>query len=110
MELQMKHNEYKQLLQLSLFGELKPDEQAKLKEHLLTCSECRSELEEQKNILELVSSGKKTIVDEKMLSAARYQLRGALRAESSNQNYFGNAIEKFIGYFTTPLKFAAVSV
>ena len=49
----MKHNEYKQLLQLSLFGELNSEEQLKLKEHLLTCEECRIELEDQKNLLEL---------------------------------------------------------
>jgi len=104
----MKHNEYKQLLQLSLFGELKSEQQLKLKEHLLICEECRRELEDQKNLLELISGKNKTDVDEKVLSAARYQLRGALRSEKANKNIFESAIESIAQIFTTPLKFAVV--
>ena len=70
----MKHNEYKQLLQLSLFGELKTEEQIILKEHLSICEECRTELADQKNLLELILGKKKAEIDEKVLSAARYQL------------------------------------
>lgn len=106
----MKHNEYKKLLQLSLFGELKSEQQLKLKEHLLSCEECRTELEDQKNLLELISGKKITDVDEKVLSAARYQLRGALRSEKANKNIFESAIESIAQIFTTPLKFAVASV
>jgi len=106
----MKHNEYKQLLQLSLFGELKSEEQLKLKEHLLTCEECRTELEDQKNLLELISGREKADVDEKVLSAARYQLRGALRSEKANKNIFRSTIYSTAQFFITPLKFAVVSV
>ncbi|MBE0570252.1 MAG: zf-HC2 domain-containing protein [Ignavibacteriaceae bacterium] len=102
----MKHNEYKQLLQLSLFGELKSEEQLKLKKHLLTCEECRIELEDQKNLLELISGKQKTNVDEKVLIAARYQLRGALRSERSSNNILNSITENIFQYFTTPLKFA----
>jgi hypothetical protein len=102
----MKHNEYKQLLQLSLFGELKSEEQSKLKEHLLTCEECRVELEDQKKLLELISGKKKTHIDEKVLSAARYQLRGALRAEKSSKNIVSSLTDNIFQLFTTPLRFA----
>ncbi|MCU0413119.1 MAG: HEAT repeat domain-containing protein [Ignavibacteriaceae bacterium] len=102
----MKHNEYKQLLQLSLFGELKSEEQVKLKEHLLICEECRTELEDQKNLLELISGKKKAAVDEEVLSAARYQLRGALRSERSNQNIFNSVADSIFQFFPSPLKFA----
>lgn len=102
----MKHNEYKQLLQLSLFGELKSEEQSELKEHLLTCEECRVELEDQKNLLELISGKKKVAVDEKVLSAARYQLRGALRAERTSKNILGFLTDDIFQFFTTPLRFA----
>jgi len=105
----MKHNEYKQLLQLSLFGELKSEEQLKLIKHLLSCEECRAELGDQKNLLELISGKKKSEVDEKVLSAARYQLRGALRSEKANKNIFGSTIDSIAQFFTTPLKFAVVS-
>lgn len=106
----MKHNEYKQLLQLSLFGELKPDEQTLLKDHLLKCLECRSELEDQKSILELISSSKKISMDEKTLSAARYQLRGALRSEISGKGIFSGLMENFSRFFTTPIRLAVVGV
>lgn len=102
----MKHNEYKQLLQLSLFGELKSEEQIILKEHLLVCEECRAELEDQKNLLELLSGKKKPIVDEKVLSEARYQLRGALRSAQSHKNILNSAAEGISQLFTNPLKFA----
>jgi len=105
----MKHNEYKQLLQLSLFGELKSEEQLKLKEHLLTCEECRVELEDQKNLLELISGKQKANVNEKVISAARYQLRGALRAEKSNKNIFGISTDIIYQFFNTPLKVVTVS-
>lgn len=102
----MKHNEYKQLLQLSLFSELKAEEQLKLKEHLVNCEECRTELEYQKNLLELISKRKKINVDEKILSAARHQLRGALRAEKANKNILGSFADNVYQFFTTPLRFA----
>jgi hypothetical protein len=106
----MKHNEYKQLLQLSLFGELKSEEQKILKEHLLICEECRTELEDQKNLLELISGKKKLIIDDKVLSAARYQLRGALRSEQSNRNIFNSAAENISQFFTSPLKYAFAGI
>ena len=102
----MKHNEFKQLLQLSLFGELKSEELAILKEHLLTCEECRTELEDQKNLLEVISGKNKIIVDEKVLTAARYQLRGALRAEKSNDNLIKVAVSKISQIFTSQYKLA----
>jgi hypothetical protein len=105
----MKHNEYKQLLQLSLFGELKSEEQSMLKEHLLTCEECRGELEDQKSLLELISGKKKTDVDDKVLSAARYQLKGALRSEKASKNILGPIAEIVYQFFNSPLKFAIVT-
>jgi len=106
----MKHNEYKKLLQLSLFGELNSEEQSVLKEHLLTCEECRTELEDQKNLLELISGKKESNVDDKVLSAARYQLRGALRSEQLKKNIFSSTTDTISQFFTTPLKFAVASV
>jgi hypothetical protein len=106
----MKHNEFKQLLQLSLFGELKTEEQSILKEHLSVCEECRSELEDQKNLLELISGKKKSIVDEKVLSAARYQLRGALRSEKLNKNILNSFTDSISWFFISPMKSAFAGV
>ncbi len=106
----MKHNEYKQLLQLSLYGELNSEEQKLLKEHLLECIECQRELEDQKNLFEIISGKKKSNVDEKVLSAARYQLRGALRSENSNNISFQPFLVSIFEFFTTPVRFAAASI
>ena len=105
----MNHNEYKQLIQLSVFGELNENEQSMLKNHLADCDECRTELEDQKNLLELISGKEKADVDEKVLSAARYQLRGALRSETTNKNIFESTFASMSQFFVTPLKFAVVS-
>ena len=105
----MQHNEYKQLLQLSLFGELSSEEKEILKEHLLTCEECKRELEDQRNLLEIISGKKKSEVDERVLSAARYQLRGALRSEKNNANIFRSISENLTQLFSSPLKFALTS-
>jgi hypothetical protein len=67
-------------------------------------------LEDQKNLLELISGKKKQIVDEKVLSAARYQLRGALRSEQSNKNIFNSAAENISQFFTNPWKFALAGI
>ncbi|HEY7750742.1 MAG TPA: HEAT repeat domain-containing protein, partial [Ignavibacteriaceae bacterium] len=40
----------------------------------------------------------------------RYQLRGALRSENSARNIFNGLIENISHLFTTPIRFAAVSV
>ena len=78
----MNHNEYKKLIQLSLYGELSKTKQLQLEEHLHVCEECRSELENQKNLLSILAESNKYKTDEKLLTEARAQLRGALRMES----------------------------
>jgi len=105
----MKHNEYKKLLQLSLYSELKAEEQLTLKEHLVNCDECRRELEDQRNLMEIISTRKKVNVDDKILSAARYQLRGALRAEKAGRNILSGLMENISQFFTTPIRLAVVS-
>jgi hypothetical protein len=57
-------------------------------------------------LLELISGKKKAIVDEKVLSAARYQLRGALRSERSSNNILNSIAVSIFQYFTNPLRFA----
>jgi hypothetical protein len=103
----MKHNEYKKLLQLSLYGELDSVEQALLKEHIISCEECRHEFEDQKNLMEIISIRRTKEVDDKILSAARYQLRGALKAETEKKNILQTAADNILQFFTTPIRFTA---
>ena len=90
----MQHNEYKKLIQLSFYGELSPEEQNDLNEHLKSCMECREELENQKNLLALLSENKRAKVNDEILSSARYQLRGALRMEKDKLSIVDKLLQK----------------
>ncbi|MCW8810528.1 MAG: zf-HC2 domain-containing protein [Ignavibacteriaceae bacterium] len=108
----MNHNEFKQMIQLSLYGELSDDKQKKLISHLESCEECKLELEQQKSIMMLIADHRNLEVNEELLKEARIQLRGALRQERNNRSsvsYFTNHIFQL---FSTPprLAFAALSV
>ena len=102
----MQHNEYKKLIQLSFYGELSSKEQVVLNEHLKTCMECREELENQKNLLTLLSEHKSAKVNDEILSSARYQLRGALRMEKDKFGIADDLLQKLAGLFSTPARLA----
>ena len=108
----MSHNEFKQMIQLSLYGELSEEKQKKLISHLETCEECRLELEQQKNIMKLISDHKNSEVDEDLLKEARLQLRGALRQVRNKSATFSFLTDYLLRLFSTPtrLAFGAISV
>jgi hypothetical protein len=108
----MNHNEFKQMIQLSLYGELADDKQKKLFVHLESCEECRMELEQQKKIMMLISDHKNLEVNEELLKEARMQLRGALRLERSKGFSFSFLANNIFNLLSTPpsLAFGAVSV
>lgn len=112
MEQKMKHNEFKQMIQLSLYGELSEQEQKQLVKHINTCEECRIELEQQKNIMMLLSDSKKLKVNEELLKEARFQLRGALRQHKSDSFSITSFTNKFFELFSTPprLAFGAITM
>ncbi len=95
----MNHNEIKKWIRLSLYGELTNEEQSVLELHLKDCDECRNELEQQRNLLSLISD-KKNEVDDKILMEARTQLRGAIRNERQRKGSFDNVLQ-YINDFTT---------
>jgi len=102
----MQHNEYKKLIQLSFYGELSLREQDDLNKHLKICVECREELENQKNLLALLSEHKSSKVNDEILSSARYQLRGALRMEKNKFRIADELLTKLAGLFSTPARLA----
>ncbi|NNG26046.1 MAG: hypothetical protein HKM87_00855, partial [Ignavibacteriaceae bacterium] len=102
----MQHNEYKKLIQLSFYGELSSRGQDDLNKHLKTCIECREELENQKNLLALLSEHKSAKVNDEILSSARYQLRGALRMEKDKFSFADELLQKLAGLFSTPARLA----
>ena len=108
----MKHNEFKQMIQLSLYSELYDEKQKLLLAHLETCDECKAELEHQKILMSFIADHKNLEVNEELLKEARIQLRGGLRMEGSKSNWlpvFSNNIRQI---FSTPpkLAFGAISI
>ena len=108
----MKHNEYRQMIQLSLYSELSEEKQKKLISHLETCEVCRQELEHQKNLMKLITDSKNLEVDEDLLKEARLQLRGALRQERNEKVSFSSFTNYIIQFFSSPPRLAlgAISV
>jgi hypothetical protein len=99
----MNHNEIKKMIRLSLYGELTNEEQSVLELHLKDCDECRNELEQQRNLLSLIST-KKNDVDDKLLMEARAQLRGAIRNERQRKGYLDNIIQYLNNFITIPFR------
>ncbi len=99
----MNHNEIKKWIRLSLYGELTNEEQSVLELHLKDCDECRNELEQQRNLLSLISA-KKNEVDDKLLMEARAQLRGAIRNERQRKGYLDNVIQYLNNFITIPFR------
>ena len=106
----MNHNEFKKRILISLFGELPKDEQIELEEHLQTCVECRNELEQQTQLLSLITERKKVEIDEKLIREARSQLRGAIRAERQKKNFLTGTAQFFSGLVTMPYRAALSGV
>jgi len=106
----MNHNEYKKWIQLSLYGELSHEENIKLQQHLSGCEECRKEIEEQKNLLSVLTERDKLKVNDKLLSDARAQLRGALKNEREKK--YSNTLfaNKLIEFVSSPYKAALAGV
>jgi hypothetical protein len=99
----MNHNEIKKLIRLSLYGELTDEEQSTLELHLKNCDECRNELEQQRDLLALIS-GKKNEVDDNLLMEARAQLRGAIRNERQRKGSFNYVLQNLTDFITVPFR------
>lgn len=108
----MNHNEYKKIIRLALYGELAEEKQKLLLKHIESCDECKTELEQQKNLMLLITSHKKVEVNEELLKEARMQLRGGLRMEKLKINRPLQFSINILQLFTTQtgLAFGAVSV
>jgi hypothetical protein len=108
----MKHNEYRQMIHLSLYGEINENDGNKLKHHLETCEECRSELKQQKYFLMMVTDNQKNKVNDELLREARIQLRNALGSEMVKSRSTLSFGERILSLLSSPprLAFSALAI
>lgn len=80
----MKKEEIKELMQLSVYGELSPEEQDKLDAAMKRHPDLKKELQEMKRFGSFVTENTSPVTTDELLSDARTQLREALRNERRN--------------------------
>ena len=105
----MEHQKYKEWIKLYFYDELGRNEKEQLEKHLIICSECETEFEEQKKLASFLSkeeSQKDNQPDAQLLNEARRELRAALRVETEKSSLGSNIFNSIIGFLTTPYKFA----
>lgn len=103
----MNHQQYKELLQLSVAGELGDQEQQVLQRHLRDCGECRQELADLEKLSTLVHEQQGLQITDDLLREARQELRVALRLERSRRPAWHGLAGK-MGFLTSP-RIAAVA-
>ena len=83
----MKHRQWKEWLQLSLYDELASEEQRQLDMHIKECASCRKDLEEIKHIHALLAHYTTAPVTEMQLQDARRSMRSAVLGERSRLSF-----------------------
>ena len=97
----MNHQQFKEWLQLSMYNELRADEQSALDQHMHQCSDCRQELEELKKFHATLAEAGAFAPNEELLREARQELRVSLRTRPSSSSLW-ERIPEFISAFLLP--------
>ncbi len=86
MGLTMKHEKYKELLELNVLGELSKEDELELKNHLFECEECSIEYAEIKKLFNIITSERTSMPSDEDLINARKRLFNTINAESEQVN------------------------
>ena len=78
----MKHEKYKELLELNVLGELSKEDELELKNHLFECEECSEEYAEIKKLFNLITTERATLSSDEDLTNARKRLFNTINSES----------------------------
>ncbi len=85
----MKHKQFEEWLQLSLYYELSEQERVFLDNHLTTCERCRSDLEELKKLHGTLAHRQSVAVQESLLQDARRNLQLQIHAGAIRKSFWG---------------------
>ncbi len=106
----MKHTQYKEWLQLSMYDELSDDEKVLLAGHLKTCAECKAEAAELKSLHATLARHKPVQSIKEILRDARAELRVAIRLERTKRSWFETVSEYVSAMLTPQVKVAFTGV
>jgi hypothetical protein len=108
----MEHKEFKELIHFYLYNELEKDKRVMMEDHLKNCKDCSNEYESYKKLFEEFSQELDVDVNPALLSEARSELRGFMRAKKSNQPFAGKVSNVISTLFSKPsgLAFSGVSI
>lgn len=102
----MKHKQFEEWLQLSLYNELSEQEQTVLNSHLTTCERCQVELKELKKIHATLAHHRPIAIEEPLLQDARRNLRLRIQADSVHKSLWTKLKGMLDGFLTPPLQVA----
>jgi anti-sigma factor RsiW len=102
----MKHKQFEEWLQLSLYHELSEQEQTVLDDHLTSCERCRAELHELKKCHATLAHRQPVIIQESLLQDARRSLRLRIQAEAEQQSLWTKVKGTLDGILAPPLQVA----
>ncbi len=104
----MEHSEFKEKISLYFYEELSEQERMQFEKHKVDCEECAKVYKEELSFFRELQKEKSPVVNDRILSSARYQLSRALREEKKAEK--GSAVDKLFSFLFTPYGFAISSV
>ena len=102
----MKHKQFEEWLQLSLYNELSEQEQTVLDNHLTTCERCRVELNELKEMHATLAHHRPIAIQESLLQDARRNLRLRIQTDAEQKSLWTKLKGILDGFLTPPLQVA----
>ena len=102
----MKHTQFEEWLQLSLYHELSEQEQTVLDNHLKTCERCRGEYLELKTIHKTLAHHRPIALSEPWLQDARRSLRVRIQADAEKKSLWTILQTALDGLLAPPLRIA----
>jgi len=106
----MKKEDYKELMQLSIYGELSSEDQVKLDAYLKKHPDVNKEYLELKKFKSFISQNTSPKTSDNLLNDARGQLREALRKERNKKSIANQIIAGMAEFFQPKIAFGGVTI
>lgn len=100
----MEHSDFKEKISLYFYEELSEQERVLFEKHKIECEECAKVYKEELSFFSELQKEKSPVVNDRILSSARYQLSRALREEQKAEKE--SAVDRLFSFLFTPYRFA----